>query len=82
VGIILYTGVIFGVFRMAGKLNNEIEKRYLIGLGLVLLMASLSYDLFIFPGFGRLLLLLIAFSVSGAQFANRHLVCTTARIGN
>jgi hypothetical protein len=68
VGILLYMGIIFSVFRMAGKLINEIEKRYLIGLGLVLLMASLSYDLFIFPGFGRLLLLLIAFSVTGAQF--------------
>lgn len=67
VGLLLYLGVIFGVFRMARRSNNDVEKRYLIGLGLVLLMASLGYDLFIFPGFGRLLLLLIALSVSASQ---------------
>lgn len=67
VGLFLYLGVIVGVFRMAARISNYNERRYLVGLALVLLMASVSYDLFIFPGFARLLLLLIALSVSASQ---------------
>ena len=76
VGLLLYLGLIFGVFRMATKITNDYEKRYLVGLGLVLLIASLSYDLFIFPNFGRLLLLLIAFSISMSQMRKTNIMST------
>lgn len=58
---------ILALIRFAYRLKDSPEKTYLLLMGFVFLLASLSYDLLVFPGTGRLLFLMIALGVSVVQ---------------
>lgn len=68
VGFVMATVVVTGLFGYAYRLKAYPEKLFLDLMVFLFLSAALSYDLLVFPGTGRLMLLLIALGISAAQF--------------
>lgn len=80
------TGLLMAIFSFVGivwycyRLRKCAEKQFLALMLFIFFSASLSYDLFIFPGAGRLMLLLIALVLSTLQ--SRSLNIRTVSISN
>jgi len=66
-GVLMAIICVAGVSWYCHRLHASPEKRFLALMLFIFVVASLSYDLLIFPGVGRLMLLLIALTISFTQ---------------
>lgn len=69
-GLLMAIIAFFGLFRFTQKINSDAERVYLSLMLFLFFAASISYDLLIFPGTGRMMLLLIALGMTSAKPKN------------